>query len=158
MLSVSGTSALSANNNTLIEIKTFVAANCSVQSDAATVVSLNNASGTVNYNTNGVVIGRITENCNNVDGYELKIASSNNGKLVLVEGGAVGTSAHVVGYNIGLAGCISNSVVYSNWKCQRVWSKSDKSTDLKVFIADGAFVNMPSGTYEDTLTVSVISN
>lgn len=141
------TTAMAADSGTLL-LEGVVADNTSIQV---------NAEGTANRSINILggenqkLVGKAVEQSNNLNGYKILMKSDKGGKLVHTTD-ATKSTTYQVSYNDASA----VSLTTTNQQVKEVTSLSgltSYTSNIKVNVT--AYANAPSGTYQDTVTVTI---
>lgn len=93
-------------------------------------------------------ITSVSETCNNALGYKIKLQSLNNGNLL--------NNAASIAYTISYSGGSYQSIPNTPLQVKNISSLTQKTTNTsEVRINIAAVPNAVSGTYSDTLTLSI---
>lgn len=97
------------------------------------------------------LIASVSETCNNALGYKIKLQSLNNGSLL--------NNAASVAYTISYSGGSYQTIPNTPLQVKNISSLTQKTTNnSEVRISITATPNAVSGTYSDTLTLSIEGN
>lgn len=132
-----------ADNAVQFELRGLVPVNCTININPSTKANdLNIVNG-----ENNTVVGTLTENCNAGNGYVVKIASLNKGKLINPANTAL-SAAYQVQYDTA-EGSIANNLTANRNQAQ--FSRQGK---LAISFT-GQNQQMAAGTYTDTLNIII---
>lgn len=147
---LSGTSGAQAanDNNLTIPLTGAVASDCTVSDDSASATT---SFSDMTQGASNVLVGTITETCNDKSGYKVMLTTTNNANF---KGTNTGT---LVPYNLAYNG---TDVTFSNGSA--VITDSSKKTKkqgvakaLDISFAAGYYI---ADTYNDTITITMASN
>lgn len=103
---------------------------------------------------NGTLVADISELSNNPDGYTIQLTSTNNGKLINTT-----NSIYQVSYQISYDNGAYLSPINTPNTVKNVYFLNQKTTDVSpIKIRFSPYVNAGSGSYEDSITLSIVAN
>ncbi len=99
-------------------------------------------------------VASVAETSNNLNGYKIYISSASGGFLVNTSDASAKTS-----YQIGYDGAAAVAPTVAPLEVKNLTSVSGLATNNSAVTVDvTAFATAPAGTYEDTLTISIVAN
>lgn len=102
----------------------------------------------------GTLVADIAELSNNPDGYTIQLTSTNNGKLINTT-----NSLYQVSYQISYDGGTYLTPTNSPSTVKNVYFLNQKTSDVSpVKIKFSPYTSAGSGSYEDSITLSIVAN
>lgn len=138
---IAGQQARAADNTGTLVVRGSVETNCTVSiQDMGAHLDLTRGA-------NNIVVGKVTETCNDPDGYSITFTSQGGGKLTS-NGASVPYTASYDNVNQQSLG--------SEMRLSRKNAAFGVVKDLKVSVAAGS--DRVAGSYSDTITVTIAAN
>ncbi|WP_374076898.1 hypothetical protein [Bdellovibrio bacteriovorus] len=145
-----GSTAMAASTGTLLLQGTVSAVNdVTVTANGTNNTTLNIVVGEAGKN-----VASVAETSNNLAGYKIYISSPTGGELVHTVDSSKKTT-----YKIGYDGAAAVTPTVGGVMVKNVTSLTGLTNDTSAVVAEvTAFATAPAGTYQDTLTVSIVAN
>jgi|GEM_PF-1102348 len=142
--------AMAASTSTLLLQGTVSVINDIV----VTANGTNNTSLNIVAGETGKNVASVAETSNNLNGYKIFISSPTGGELRNTADATKKTT-----YKIGYGGAAAITPTVAGVMVKNVSSLTGLTTDTSAVVAEvAAYATAPAGTYQDTLTISIVAN